>query len=403
MVSRIAPGGASTICLGIDDDGAHSGLDCSSNSFASGTNQNSGNCLTERTSTKVRQGPGGVSTICLGYDCDADLLPVAPSGRQQPGGNSTLILDHDETPTKQDVCQSRLSEISHAAGAHQFSGMATQSMLSLGIVDETPETQERQSNVVRQAPGGNSTLCLGIDDFAQPCMSTEPRMCPGGESTVCLRFDEEVPPQVLVSGRCPPGGESTFAFCADIVDDAGEGRKVSNRQAPGGTSTVCLGMEDCGELEYENIENRKRNPPGGETTICLGTEWSEDIFPSSESRIPPGGKSSLCFGMEDCEEQLPCQAGLRQPPGGAATFELGMVLTYETAHQMRGEVGGKDSVMLGGGRFAVVEASGRHPPGGHTTICLGLQEQSADIGDVIGTPRKQIAETMDLSLTPSKL
>jgi len=40
----------------------------SANKFASGTKQNSGNFLTERSTTRLHQAPGGKSTVCLGMD-----------------------------------------------------------------------------------------------------------------------------------------------------------------------------------------------------------------------------------------------------------------------------------------------------------------------------------------------
>lgn len=86
-----APGGSSTLTLGDDVDssaartlqtktvvaGSHDagvaaspsvGARCSSNKFASGANQNCGNVITDRPTTRVHQAPGGASTVCLGGD-----------------------------------------------------------------------------------------------------------------------------------------------------------------------------------------------------------------------------------------------------------------------------------------------------------------------------------------------
>ena len=40
----------------------------SSNSFASGANQNSGNCITDRPTTRVHAAPGGKSSFSLGWE-----------------------------------------------------------------------------------------------------------------------------------------------------------------------------------------------------------------------------------------------------------------------------------------------------------------------------------------------
>lgn len=51
----------------------------SANLYADNQNQNSGNMLTGRSTTRVMQPPGGASSICLGID-----LPSAPGGQTRP-------------------------------------------------------------------------------------------------------------------------------------------------------------------------------------------------------------------------------------------------------------------------------------------------------------------------------
>jgi len=75
----------------------------SSNAFATGNNQNSGNVLTERSTTRLHQAPGGASTLCLGGDYPEGPIAgesrkaVASANRSQqaPGGNATLCLGGD--------------------------------------------------------------------------------------------------------------------------------------------------------------------------------------------------------------------------------------------------------------------------------------------------------------------
>merc|ERR1711865_562126 len=49
------------------------GATTSSNKFASGANQNCGNFITDRSTTRLHHAPGGASTLCLGND-DVDSL-----------------------------------------------------------------------------------------------------------------------------------------------------------------------------------------------------------------------------------------------------------------------------------------------------------------------------------------
>merc|ERR1712151_926227 len=109
LVVKQAPGGTSTICLGND---TRSGLSerpaVSANCFADGRNQNSGNTITNRSTTRLHQAPGGTATICLSHrdgaadDENVDRSNLAPEqgpsksrGKmimQLPGGNATIML-----------------------------------------------------------------------------------------------------------------------------------------------------------------------------------------------------------------------------------------------------------------------------------------------------------------------
>ena len=79
-VALAPPGGRSTICLGME--GLTAAAPVSSNAFACGAAQNSGNVLTERPSTQLHAPPGGRSTICLGHEKEApkENVQVRPVG-----------------------------------------------------------------------------------------------------------------------------------------------------------------------------------------------------------------------------------------------------------------------------------------------------------------------------------
>jgi hypothetical protein len=131
----------------------------SSNRFASGNNQNAGNWITERPTTRLHQAPGGNSSISLG---DASFSPEvgvssnrfasganpnAGNGitdrssttvRQAPGGVSSICLEHKVPETVQDenVNRSNTQPSTEDLAAHPI-------------------------KAITQAPGGNSSLVLG--------------------------------------------------------------------------------------------------------------------------------------------------------------------------------------------------------------------------------------------------
>mmetsp|Transcript_34087 Transcript_34087/g.90884 ORF Transcript_34087/g.90884 Transcript_34087/m.90884 type:complete len:926 (-) Transcript_34087:249-3026(-) len=145
---RQAPGGNASIVLGGNSvDPLDTFSETSANRFASGTNQNCGNVLTDRPTTQVRQTPGGTSTIVLGGDA------------------------HDPL----DTFAQKVSANVFANGANQNCGN--------GLTG-------RPTTKVRHAPGGASTLRFG--DENQDNMNVLPK----------FREDKETIKPVTVNEEC---------------------------------------------------------------------------------------------------------------------------------------------------------------------------------------------------------
>merc|ERR1711957_228277 len=208
-------------CLGVLDDDEILN-DESSNIFASGANQNAGNSLTNRSSTHLSQAPGGNSTICLGCDDSEDPKEDWKEPRPSPGGPTSISLTYDETPSK---C-APLEEFCEPEPAGLFLGPPDgQDTICFGASDRMP-----LSDVLGIPPGGKSSICLGmanlddctLDDSETSVDNRSPKPV-GGASTLCLGTAELSP------------------------------QEQSNRQAPGGNTTICLG-EDFGD-ENTNTSN----------------------------------------------------------------------------------------------------------------------------------------------------
>lgn len=386
---RVAPGGKATICLGLCEDDSAELL--SSNNFASGANQNSGNCLTSRPSTRLLSAPGGASTICLGMDDTTSVQSVSanafadganqnsgnyisdrPSTRLKhgPGGPATISLSYDETPSKSLIVEEVLTGC-EAAGF---------SVSREAFTLEASSSYEGSTDCYRQAPGGASTLCLGLDpELEATPVKLQP---PGGNATICLGVDDDkvvldVPP----SGRKAPGGDSTVCLGASAVE-LKEPDDFHAKQTPGGNSTLCLGMDDLSEQVPVKLGHVPMHAPGGPTTICLGMDESHMthacVEVSSTHRCAPGGHSTLCLGFaSESEVQSVTET---QPVGGKTTICLGMAEDDNekcSDENHRIAPGGRSTVCLGNAPMPLVERNLSRPaPGGHSTICLGL-----DMGD----------------------
>lgn len=207
--NRVAPGGFSTICLGVINDDASATNQGSSNKYASGANQNSGNFLTDRSSTRLHSAPGGQSSICLGVEEDVSQVGcLTTKVRGSPGGPTSISLTYDETPSKSMLYDFPAEPDAAGVALGPSNGEAT---ICLGTLEDTPLEPVESA---RQAPGGACTIRLGYEpELNQTPCKLQP---PGGHSTICLGVDDD---RVLVD--VPPSG----------------------RKAPGGNATVCLGVE----------------------------------------------------------------------------------------------------------------------------------------------------------------
>jgi len=350
--------------LGVLDDDEQDIHNESSNKFANGSNQNAGNCITDRSSTRLHQAPGGNSTICLGYD-DSVGIEISAKMRQSPGGPTTISLTYDETPSKAMAVD--IPAEPDAAGI--FLGPPNgQTTLCLGTTDSEQDAEVVDS--CRQAPGGSATICLGYD----PAIEETPSKLqpPGGDATICLGVDDEhVVMDVPPSGRKAPGGEASVCLGTEEPAElecysSGFGGK----QVPGGTSTICFGAS---EIQRPSTGFGGKQIPGGTSTICFG-ETAEHSQSQQEFGIPPGGKSSLCLGVEDEEPHVSEERSLRAV-GGESTLCLGVLaedlIAKEVQPTGRVEPGGATTICLGLAELSPRGYSCRQAPGGNSTICLG--------------------------------
>jgi len=121
-----APGGNSSMCLGDGSCDAKAGANLSSNRFASGSNQNQGNVMTDRSTTRLHQAPGGNSSISLSDGSTCPAVGVA-SNRFAKGGKMNCVQDEN---------------------------------MNNANIQQSPHS-EAKLNVIRQAPGGYASIVLG--------------------------------------------------------------------------------------------------------------------------------------------------------------------------------------------------------------------------------------------------
>lgn len=252
----------------------------------------------------------------------------------------------------------------------------------------------------RVAPGGAATISLGSDSlsetlaerdmqrkatFVTPVATARFPQAPGGTSSVCLGGD--VPMKAQVS-RAPVGGATGISLGeASSAEDFAErqrDRQVPTStpeaparfpQAPGGTATLQLG--GGGAEASEATASSVRGPVGGPTSISLGNAASSERFAATQAS----------FETPDARPRFP------QPPGGAASVLLSGGVPAEIAR--RGPVGGADTMVLSDAAPAAEAHIARGPVGGADSVVLGTHDASE-----VYAARRQAAQAMLASPTP---
>ncbi|CAJ1402462.1 unnamed protein product [Effrenium voratum] len=292
-MARQAPGGASSICLGL----AESELKAvSSNAFASNASQNSGNVLTDRPSTMLHAPPGGYSTICLGGD---EAPVIRQSNWTPPGGKSTICLGTDEAP---------VSSNAFACGASQNSG---------NVLTDRPTTS------LHAPPGGHSTICLAAGACTADRLPRQGGVTAGGQSTVCLGTDASdwmVSSRAVGSARKAMPHETVATEEEEIAQE-----ELSEKDSPeggvtaGGNSTVCLGTDASDWMVSSRAVGSARKAMPHETVATEEEEIAQEEL--SEKDSPEAVQNVETCKVKGSDrsrvQELPTPIRARAPPGGA--------------------------------------------------------------------------------------
>jgi len=194
---RQSPGGDSSLTLGGDypDDIVRT-MSVSANRFANGANQNEGNVLTDRPSTRLHHAPGGATSICLGDAKASEMF----EGRPQ----SVRLAD-------------RFEQYDCSAGT----GGAAALLLGAGYPKEVAKqpaaSPSNQGASKRQAPGGDSSLCLGNERSHHVSGNTSSNKFANGSNQNAGNSITDRPTTKL---HFAPGGKTSICLGNENVDTA---------------------------------------------------------------------------------------------------------------------------------------------------------------------------------------
>jgi len=317
MAQRQPAGGASSICFGTENDASAANTQ-SMNAFAKGSDQNCGNFISDRPSTGLHAPPGGVSTICFGdYDAKTD----------------------SEKPRSMNA---------FATGSNQNSGGGV-STICLGDYSAGKDEAEKPRSLSAHAPGGASTVCLGMDDNDWKSSASSIRQ-------------EAVLLGVQASPRQPAGGATTIMLGASPSEQAAKAEDV-RMEEPDVEEEAADSSHPAEVMEVEQM-----------VVEAAKEEELEDINMSSPEPVVKVGEDDTAAAAGAAKRFLQFgEAGVadpseRAPPGGAASIDMGSSWTSSEWKASSSDfVSQSDAI-----RDA--PASARHAPGGMSTIMLGASQ-----------------------------
>jgi len=227
-----AAGGSSGLVLG--GNGPDAGAP-SSNRFANGNNQNAGNVITDRPSTRVHYGPGGKTSICLGQD-----MPEAPVRQRH-----AAVAPKETTPAPADppalAQQNSAPAAAKAVSSNAFANGANQN--AGNFITDRPSTR------VHCGPGGATSICLGSDVApVAPATRAEPSR---GIAAPAPAAEPPRPATTAQPAAQPVGGGARTGVSSNCFANGANqnaGNCITDRPStrvmygPGGATSICLGV-----------------------------------------------------------------------------------------------------------------------------------------------------------------
>jgi len=259
---RQAPGGSATIVLGGDPNDPHDTF-CgatSSNKFANGANQNSGNFVTDRSTTRLLHAPGGSSSLCLGDDS----TPLRKPASQTSKGPDPQAIAIQAAPTPSRLRRSPGGEATICFGGDAEDALNTHGVSSNRFADGANQNcgntiTDRSTTRLHHAPGGASTLILGNDDSDSSSRWMN-KVAEAGpiEDRPSTRQDH-------AAGGPARGSKATAKVesPASMLDGTSSASTSSNKFANGSN-------QNCGNSITDRPTTRVHQAPGGASTISFG-------------------------------------------------------------------------------------------------------------------------------------
>jgi len=309
----------------------------SSNAYASGSNQNAGNVITDRPSTRVHAPPGGRSQINFGSDKPASKSPV-PTAATAPASAATLAASSELTkatpkPATQVVKQQRTSSNAYASGSNQNAG---------NVITDRPSTR------VHAPPGGRSQIHFGGDEPASKSPVPAAATAPAGAAPVVA------------------SSELTKATPKPATQVVQQRRTSSNAYASGSN-------QNAGNVITDRPSTRVHAPPGGRSQIHFGGDE-----PASKSPVPtaaPAPAAATVVASSELTKATPKpatqvvkhQRTSSNAYASGSNQNAGNVITDRPSTRVHAPPGGRSQIHFGDDESAAAGVQAKTPSAVHRT------------------------------------
>ncbi|CAN0247012.1 unnamed protein product [Phaeothamnion confervicola] len=128
----------------------------SANAFAVGSNQNAGNFLTDKPTTRVRAPPGGASTFSISGNSEPEATPRQRFPNQKPEVNAAAAAAAAAATAANGYVPVAVAANAQPVQRTSANAFATGSNQNAGnFLTDKPTTR------VHAPPGGRTSICLG--------------------------------------------------------------------------------------------------------------------------------------------------------------------------------------------------------------------------------------------------
>jgi len=222
----------------------------SSNKFANGSNQNAGNVITDRSTTRIHHAPGGASSICLGDGssggmfADARPSPKSASGygqQVQQAAPQPASAPKAKTPQQLYAEELRMQvEAKNAAKAGNKAAALQAERADMARVER--ESAELRAEIHGEVAKQRQRETITDQRSSQLASYLAKEQGAGGHGVVLGSTDEN-----LNTGNFQKGSEQVS----------------SNKFA-------CGANQNCGNVITDRSSTRIHHAPGGKSSIVLG-------------------------------------------------------------------------------------------------------------------------------------